>query len=190
MSNPLPTRTSSDPNSSADVNALSSAIGQLTGIKEFPAGSFDYPVANPAPLDTDIINGDKVLRHLFDDTTEESVLNTFIVPDRAENADTITFNIFGYASTWVTGKNVEFKFYHQPAADDEDLSAAFSNIESGDLALNTTGQDYQDILTFSETLSNLGWTAGDKIRFKLSRIQASANDLSGDYGLTLFEIKF
>lgn len=156
---------------------------------DIPAGAWDYPAANPAPLDTDIFTNGLQKRQLFDDSTEEFILADILMPTDLDVSGTVTFICYGYAVTWVTGKNIEWKLYHSAKNDDEDLDAAYASKESGDKALNLSGQDFLDAIEFTETVANLGWAAGDKIRIKLSRIDASADDLAGDYALTNFRAK-
>lgn len=152
---------------------------------DFPAGNWNYPTSNPAPLDEDTGTNGTIIRQLFDDTTEEFVEAVFKLPPAI--AGTVTFYIEGYAVTAVASKNVEFTFYHSAKADGESWDAAFSSKVSGDLATDGT-QDQMDFFSFTETVSNLGWTAGDQVRIKLSRTAPSADNLSGDYGLTHFRI--
>jgi len=165
-------------------NALTDPIKYI----DFPAGSFDYPVSDPAPLDTDSGTNGTIKRHLFDDSTVESVIAQIQLPDNIDTSGTVTFTIYGYASTWVTGKNVAFRISTVAKNDDEDWDTAFTNTNSGDMALNTSGQDYLDELTFTETISNLGWADGDFVRLELMRRDAASDDLSGDYGLVHFRI--
>ena len=153
----------------------------------FPAGSWDYPVANPAPLDTDSGTNGTIKRHLFDDSTEEFVKGLIQLPSDLDASGTITFEVVGYAVTAAASKNIEMKLYHSAKADGESWDAAYSNKESGDKALDAT-QDRLDIFTWTETVSNLGWAASDSVRIKLSRIDASADDLVGDYGVVHFRI--
>lgn len=151
-----------------------------------PAGSWDLPASDFAEPEKDTGTNGTITGHLFDDTTEEFVEGVFVLPSAI--AGTVTFEAYGYPTTWVTGKNIELKFYHSAKADDENWDAAYSNKESGDLAINTSGQDVLDRFTFTESISTLGWTANDQVRIKLSRIAPSANNLSGDWRLTHFRV--
>lgn len=153
------------------------------------AGKWNYPISNPAPLEKDTGTNGTIYRQLFDDSTEEFVEFIIQIPTDIDASGTVTFEVYGYPVTWVTGKNIKLKLYHSAKADNESWDAAYSTKESGDLVLNTSGQDYIDLLSFSETVVNLGWTAGDQVRIKLSRIDASANDLAGDFGITHFRIR-
>lgn len=167
-----------------------SATGGATASEpdpSYPAGRFDYPASNPAPLDTDSGSNGTIKRHLFDDTTPEYVIGQFVVPSDIDASGTVTFETYGYAVTAAASKNVEFTFDHCSKADGESWDAAFTSEVSGDLACDAT-QDQLDRFTWTETVSNLGWSANDQCRFKLSRTAPSTNNLSGDYGLTHFRI--
>jgi len=164
---------------------LASGISGLKDIS-FPAGSWNYETANPAPLDTDVGSNGQMARQLFDDTTEEFIVQQFVLPSVVD-AGTVTFEAYGYSVAAATGKNIELKFYHSPKQQSESWDAAYSSKESGDLATNST-QDVLNKFTWTETIANLGWVANDQVRIKLSRIAPSVNNLSGDWGLTHFRI--
>jgi hypothetical protein len=155
---------------------------------DFPAGSWDYPSTNPAPLDTDtsFTNG-QIKRHLFDDTTEEFVEAVFQIPSDIDTSASVTFETYGYSVTAAASKNIELKFYHSPVSNGEDIDASYSFIVSTDKSVSGT-QDYVDRITWSGLVSTLGWTANEQVRIKLSRIAPSVNNLSGDYGITHFRI--
>lgn len=153
---------------------------------QYPAGAFDYPSANPAPLDTDTGTNGTVKRQLFDDTTEEFVIGQFKCPSDITSGD-VTFRAIGYAVIAAASKNIEFTFYHAAISNGESWDTAYTAEVSGDLACDAT-QDQIDVFTWTETVANLGWAAGDLIRFKLSRTAPTTNNLSADYGLVFFEI--
>ena len=151
----------------------------------FPAGSFDYPTTNPAPFEYATGTNGKIGRHLFDDTTEEQVESVFTLPSAI--AGTVTFELYGYSITAAASKNVEFTLYHSARQNAEDWDDAYSSKISGDLATNSS-QDSLSRFTWTETISNLGWTANDQVRIKLGRTAPSVNNLVGDYGITHFKI--
>ena len=151
----------------------------------WPAGKWDDPPADPAPLDTDTGANGTIKRHLFDDTTEEFVQAQIQLPFDLDPDGTVTFEAVGYAVTTVPSKNVQMKLYHSAKADGESWDAAYANKVSGDESLSAT-QDQLDIFTWAETVANLGWAASDSVRIMLSRIDASVGDLVGDYGLVHF----
>jgi len=173
-----------------DAAELTAAVGG--GAKwrfvNLPAGSWDYPTANPAPLDTDTGTNGTIKRQLFDDTTEEFVIVVVQMPSDLDVADTVFFEAYGYAETAVADSYIELTVYHSAKTDGESWDAAYSSKISGDLTTDGS-QDYLDYFSWSETVSTLGWAVNDQIRIKLSRSAPSANNLSGDWGLTHFRIK-
>lgn len=152
---------------------------------ETQAGEWDYPAANPAPLDRDTGTNGSLLRQLFDDTTEEFVQRVFQVPTGATG--TVTFTAIGYSATAAASKNVALTFHHHAIAAGESWDGEYATVASGDKATNAD-QDELDVFTWTETISNLGWAAGDLVRMKVSRTATSGTNLSGDWGLVLFVI--
>jgi hypothetical protein len=153
----------------------------------YPAGSFDYPISNPAPLDTDTGTNGTIKRQLFDDTTDESVIRKFKVPSDIDSSGTVTFRMYGYAVT-AAAANIVFDFKHSSVGNDESWDTAFVTESSGAKALINT-QDDINIIEWTETVANLGWSANDQCRFYLTRDADNGSDtLSGDFGVTLFEI--
>jgi hypothetical protein len=152
-----------------------------------PSGSWDYPTANPAPLDTDTGTNGTIKRHLFDDTNEEFVESVFQVPLDLGTGD-VTFEAYGYASTAdATNNKIALTFYHKAISDSESWDQAYTAKASGDLVTDAT-QDDIDYFTWTETVANLEWTAGEFVRIKLSRTAPTGNELVGDWGLTHFRI--
>lgn len=147
-----------------------------------PAGSWNYPTANPAPLDRDIggVAGG-MFRNLFDDTDEEFIIlePAFELPDNLI-AGTVYFSLHGYSATAVAGKFVEFRLAHSARALNESWDAAYVNEDSGDYATDPN-QDDLDKIEWSETIGNLGWAAEDLVRLMLSRIAPEGANLAGDY---------
>ena len=173
-----------------DAAELTAAVGG--GAKwrfvNIPAGSWDYPDTNIAPLDTDTGTNGTIKRQLFDDTTEEFLKAVIQMPSDLDAADTVFFEAYGYAETAVADSYIELTLYHSAKTDGESWDAAYSSKISGDLSTDGT-QDQLDYFSWSETVSTLSWAANDQIRIKLSRSAPSANNLSGDWGLTHFRIK-
>ncbi|MFW9874250.1 MAG: hypothetical protein ACFFG0_14185 [Candidatus Thorarchaeota archaeon] len=153
----------------------------------FPAGSFKYPASNPAPLDTDTGANGRIKRQLFDDTTEEYILQDFIVPSDITSG-TVTFETYGYAVT-ADGNEIQFTFHHSAKTSNESWDAAYSEVDSGDKTTDSDQDDF-DHFTWTETVANLGWVANDNVRFMLSRCAVDdGTTVSGDYGVVLFAIR-
>jgi len=158
---------------------------------QWRAGEFDYPASNPAPLDTDSTAATGVVttikRQLFDDSTNESILGAFKVPADINASGTVTFRMYGYATT-AAADDVVFTLIHSAAGDGESWDNGGTEVGSGAKTCDAS-QDNIDIFTWTETVSNLGWSANDYCRFQLERDAENVLDtLSGDYGVILFEI--
>lgn len=154
---------------------------------QFTAGAFALPTTNPAPPDRDTGSNGFLYRQLFDDTTQEYAEGGFMVPADLDAAGTVTFKTVGYAVTAAASKNIQLSLEHSAKADGESWDAAYTAEDSGDLATDGT-QDQLDVFSWTETVANLGWTAGDFVRFKISRKAPGSNNLSGDWGLNLLVI--
>ncbi len=172
----------------AVVGAAGTGGGAAWRFIDIAAGAWDYPQANPAPLDTDIGTNGTIKRQLFDDTTEEFIIAQIRLPSDLDSGGTVNFELYGYAVAAAASKNVEFTIYHSAKNDGENWDAAFASKVSGDLATDST-QDQLDSFSWNETVATLGWAADDLVRIKLGRTAPSVNNLVGDYGLTHFRLK-
>jgi hypothetical protein len=187
----VPNRSSNDPNASADINDLQSQIDSVSSGAEsnpaYAAGEFDYPASNPAPLDTDSGANGTIKRQLFDDTTDESVIGQFRVPSNINTSGTVTFKLWGYPTT-AAADDVVFDFKHSAAGNDDSWDGAFTTESSGaKTCINT--QDDISYFTWTETVSNLAWSANDFCRFQLTRdANNGSDDLTGDFGVVYFEV--
>jgi len=156
---------------------------------QFDAHALQSAPTNGAPLT--LLDGTTVdtFVRAFDDTTEEFVLGKFRVPDNVNVSGTATFSVAVMAKTaHATSINVEHRFGHVALADSEDFDVAYTNEDSGDKGTDQT-QDDISIHEWTETVSNLGWAAGDLVLFRYSRIVASVDALSGDMYLFHLMIK-
>lgn len=153
-----------------------------------PAGSWQLPDANAPELAWDVGTNGSSKVYKFDDTTEEFIEADLVIPDDLYTSGTVTIEVRGYALTAASSKYVQWKLYHSAKALGEKWDAAYATKTSGDKACDAT-QDEKDVHTFTETVSNLGWVAGDEVRLKLSRIAPSGTNLTGDYCVTHVRIK-
>jgi len=119
---------------------------------------------------------------------EEFMQSSFKCPSDLDGSGTVTFVVDGWSKTAVGSKNVEFTFGHRALSASDAIDGAYTGKDSGDLAVDGTQDDF-DILTFTETVSNLGWTANETVLYEFSRIAASADDLAGDYYVLNFFIR-
>jgi len=155
---------------------------------EFPAGSWDYPAINPAPLDTDSgVNG-TIKRQLLDDAFQNSVISQVKLPGSLNLVDSIYFEAVGYAVTAVAGREIRLTFGHAPMSDGESWDTALSPVESTDASCNSV-QDALDFFQWSETVSNLGWTSNELVRISLKRASPTGTNLVGNWGLVHFRIR-
>ena len=145
-----------------------------------PAGCWNYPVANPAPLDRDVGTNGDMFRHLFDKTTEEFIIlaPAFELPDGLDASGTVYFSLYGYAKV-ADGNEVQFRISHSAKAEGESWDAAYATKDSGDKVTDAQ-QDEIDKIEWSETVSNLGWSAEDLVRLMLSRIAIDDGSIVND----------
>ena len=146
---------------------------------QFDAHALQSAAANGAPLT--LLDGTDVETFVraFDDATEEFVQGKIRLPADLDTTGTVTFGVAVMVKTAAASKNVEHRFGHVALAESEDFDVAYSNEDSGDKEIDAT-QDDVSIHTWTETVSNLGWAAGDLVLFRYSRIAPSENNLSGD----------
>jgi len=163
---------------------------QITSTRywDAPAGSWQLPASNPPEPDWDAGANGSTRVYKFDDTTEEFAEASMRVPDDINSSGTVTFELTGYSLTAASGKYVQWKLYHSAKASGESWDAAYSYKVSGDKACDAV-QDQLDVHSWTETVTNLGWAAGDHVRLKLSRIAPSGTNLTGDYCMVHFRMK-
>ncbi len=160
----------------------------VSSLVQFDAHALNGAPTNGAPLALlDGTNVDTFVR-AFDDTTEEFVQGKFRLPADLNADGTVTFSAAVMAKTAAASKNVEHRIGHVSLADSDDFDVAYTDEDSGDKAIDAT-QDNISIHTWTETVANLGWAAGDLMLFRYSRITPSANNLSGDMYLLHLTIK-
>lgn len=155
-----------------------------------PAGAWNYPATNPAPLDRDTGANGGMFRQLFDDSTEEFILlePAFELPDNLDPAGTVYFSLFGYAVA-ADGNEVQFRLSHSARDLGESWDNAYVTEDSGDYATDAV-QDRLDQIEWNETIGNLGWAAQDLVRIMLSRIAIVGGvPVVGDYGVCNLKIR-
>lgn len=175
---------------------LVAASGETTGLKwaYLPDGIREYQPTAMQPLEAtapawEVVDFGTVVATVasFDDTAEEYLNGKFIVPANIDTAGTVTFEVTCSPKTGAASKNVAWTFGHAARATGESIDASYVDEDSGDKAITaTTGQ--QTIMTWTETVANLGWAAGDVVYFRLSRDPAAGTDLTGDCYLLMFRV--
>lgn len=153
----------------------------------FDAADLKANETNFAPLEQ--LTGTNVITFVraFDDTTEEYANGKLEVPSDIDASGTVTFRAYVMAETAASSRNIALTFGHVARNNAEDFDVAYTDEDSGDIAIDAT-QDNLTEATWTETVSNLGWAASDIVYFRVSRPQASADNLVGDMFLHGFSI--
>jgi hypothetical protein len=126
---------------------------------------------------------------LFDDTTREYSGGKLVVPENIDPNGTVTFWAAVTAVTGAADKFVQLSFEYKALTTNEAWDAAMTAEDSGDKAIDPTTGDIT-IVTWTKTVAELGWEAGDYVPFRISRKDTSAEaDLSGDMAWFMFSIK-
>jgi hypothetical protein len=123
----------------------------------------------------------------FDTSTTEYMQGFFKVPTNLGTGN-VTFRIIGSASTAAASKNVKFTFDFLQVAAGAAMTGAYSGAEVWDDQAISGTQDYQDIISNTETVANLGWVAGRMVYYRLYRSTATTNNLASDYHVISFYI--
>ena len=157
-------------------------------IKYWGASDFDALETNFAPLNQVSGSNAEILVRSFDDTIEEFVNFCMSVPDGINNSGDVTFRAYVYAETASASVNIQLRLGHINANSNDSWDVAYSNEDSGDVALSAT-QDQITIAEWTETVTNLGWAADDLLLLRLSRISPTGTDLTGDLQLIGFSLE-
>jgi hypothetical protein len=123
----------------------------------------------------------------FDTSTTEYMQGFFKVPTNLGTGN-VTFRIIGSASTAAASKNVKFTFDFLQVAAGAAMTGAYGGAEVWDDQAISGTQDYQDIISNTETVANLGWVAGRMVYYRLYRSTATTNNLASDYHVIGFYI--
>lgn len=124
----------------------------------------------------------------FDDTVEEFLNASFWVPTDL-GSGSVTFAIATQVATAAgSGNQMQWRFSHAPRAHNETMNFVYTNEDSGDLAMIAASVNHQ-IHTWTETLTNLTWNAGEKVYCRLSRIATTGTKYTGDIRLLGFNIR-
>lgn len=124
----------------------------------------------------------------FDDTTEEYRNGHLIVPTDLDTSGTVTFQAYVMAKTAAASKNIGLTFGHRPLTDSEDFDGAYTDEDSGAVAIDATQDDITKV-EWTETVSNLAWNAEELVIFRVSRDVSVANDLTGDMYMLGFAVR-
>jgi hypothetical protein len=191
----LPTRTSSDPNASADINDLQAQISALSGGGggginqfDFKPGDLYFPSSSPAVLDTDTGTNGNIKRYLFDPSTDESLEGILTIPNTWSTSGTLSVELYGYPSS-AEANDIVIDFLHSAVGAGESWDASYSTASE-----TFTCSATADIIkkhTISIARSGLGWDADDQVRFKITRdADNPADTLTVDWGMTFFRVRW
>ncbi len=157
---------------------------------DFGGGGWDYPAANPADWEDYVLGTGTVRVHWFDPTTDEYLDAQIKAPKFLDTAGTVTFEAEVIHAAGSTSKNVVLEFHHSARATTENVNAAYVIESSGTKAVINTA-DFITLITWTETVSNLGWASDDFIRIKFARDAdgtGGTDDLAEDAGLIHFRV--
>ena len=157
-------------------------------VKYWKASDLDALETNFAPLNQDDGSNASILVRSFDDTTEEYVNFSMSAPNAIDTGGTVTFRAYVYAATAAASVNIQLRLGHINANNNDSWDVAYSNEDSGDVALSAT-QDQITVAEWTETVTNLGWAADDLLLLRLSRISPTGTDLTGDLQLIGFSVE-
>ena len=150
------------------------------------AGLATINAASPTPA---TFNGTNLDTHYlaYANAGGECASGKIFVPTDVDTAGTVTFTLVSYGPAASTSDNVEYEFQHLTRTDGEALDTAQTLENSGDLLVDDDAEDV-DIHTWTETLTNLTWTAGEEVFFDICRTVPSSDDLAGAHHVLSFTI--
>jgi len=167
-----------------------SSSGSTRKEYSFPAESLAALETNFAPVLRVAGTNVNMFVRAYDDTTEEYANGKLFVPGEVNTSGTVTFRAYVTAATAAASKNIGLTFGHLAlnGGEDWDPSSPYTEEDTGAVAINAT-QDNITEVTWTETMSNLGWAANDVVLFRLSRDVGVADNLSGDMYLLSFAVE-
>lgn len=124
----------------------------------------------------------------FDSGSREYANGVFRVPADIDTAGTVTFKAFCLPRTGAASKNVGWSFEHAGRASGEAFDSSYTSEDSGAVSINSSTNGLTEV-SWTETVSNLGWAAGDLVPFRISRDTSVANNQTSDVGLVHLDIQ-
>jgi len=118
---------------------------------------------------------------------EEYVNGISHVPENIDTSGNVVIRAYVMAKTAAASKNVQLTFGYVARNNSEDFDVAYTDVDSGDKAIDATQDDLTEI-TFNVASSSMA--ANDELTFRLSRPAATANDLAGDMYLSSMAIEY
>jgi len=147
-----------------------------------PAGSFDYPDSNPAPLAEISGTNNKLAYHPFDDSTDESLLFSQIQPDDFTSADHLQLKLVTtkrHNNTGTVGWNI---VYNRVSTASWDTAKTTS--------INRIASSIAGTMTAFDTMSTISLTTDRFWSFEVVRDVSATGNMTGDSDLMGIEIGF
>ncbi len=164
--------------SGADTNAIklfSWSAASTLPIRPLGGGS---DAIAPISKDTGGATNFEILVALFDQTADECRGVTFKVPEDVDTTGTAQFHVSWYAGTATTGNVIwDFRWHEVNEAESWD-AAETVDVAAADATQGTTDQFTET--TWTETLSNLGWTADETVTGYFCRDGDNGSDTMAD----------
>ena len=133
--------------------------------------------ANFAPCEDEEGTNTKTKVDAYDYTTTEYRNGVLYVPNDVDSSGTVTFEIAWQARTApASAENVLWEIDTCAVDNEEDYDCASWTTDTATADSATTAQDNLIHTEWTETITNLGWTAEDTVYFRFSRDSADAND--------------
>jgi hypothetical protein len=123
----------------------------------------------------------------FDDTNPEYLYGQFRMPPNIDVNGNFQVEVEGVPYTSAANKNIKMRFAYRTSKDDTQMSGAWTNLDSPDLALYPSGQ--VEIFQWSNSLLSGNIGSNDLVRYQISRIAPVGANLPGDYGLMHLRIR-
>jgi hypothetical protein len=187
---PIPTRTTEDPNSAADINQLQDNIDYLN-TKVAPPFTVDYtpyalhdPETGAPEITTFDLAGSHVEVAWY--ANWETLYSQFIAPGNLDPDGNMTVIIEGLARVPASGSYVSFAINVNHSTPGEPFPAEYIEFDFGDVSVNAGGlpSGMFDEISLTIPIASTGVLSGDQVFFDLWRMPASHDSLSGDYGVT------
>ena len=126
---------------------------------------------------------EKILR--FDASTDEYANGKYWVTDDLDTSGTVEFAAYVKPASHASA-NVELCIEEVEDADGEDRGGTYNAECSGAVAVSASSGVWTEVV-WTETVTNLGWAAGDLVRFRIYRDVSPNDTLSGD--LELYSVR-
>ena len=164
----------------ADTNSIKEICWPAVSLLPLEAADSIPPITKDAGTNID------QLTISFDDSTDECRATVFKVPDDVASGSTITFDLYSYVDSATTGNFVVDYRHNTGFGEGSDPDGSLTTeAAAADTVQGTAGQ--LTVTSWTETLSNLSWAAGDQVDGVLCRDANNASDtLTGDLQATLF----